>query len=145
MRTLTPLRAACRLLAAAALVTDATIHLHLAGGYDLVKASISQGTLFRIEGAVAILAAVLVLVWRHRIGDAFALVVAAAGLAAVLVYRYIDVGKLGPLPNMYEPIWFAEKSWSAVSQAVAIVALAVLLCLPTIGPGDKSRDPATVR
>jgi hypothetical protein len=141
MRTLTPLRVTCRALAAAGLVTDASIHLRLASRYDPVAASVSQGTLFRIESAVAILAAVLVVAWRHWIGDAFALGVAAAGLAAVLVYRYIDVGRLGPLPNMYEPIWYSDKTWSAIGQAVAVAALSLLLFLPAAWSGDESAGP----
>jgi len=28
--------------------------------------------------------------------------VAASALGAVLLYRYVDVGSLSPLPNMYE-------------------------------------------
>src|SRR6185437_15695305 len=94
-----------------------------------------------IEGAVAILAAVLVLLWRHRIGDAFALAVAAGGLAAVLLYRYVDVGKLGPFPDMYEPVWYAEKAWSAASQAVAVIMLGALLLLPSAAPRNEPGAP----
>ncbi|AUY47651.1 hypothetical protein [Streptomyces sp. CB01881] len=116
-----------RLLAAAGLAVDAAVHARLAGQYDAVTATISQGTLFRVEAAAASLAVLLVLLWRHRIGDAFAWLTAAAGLAAILLYRYVDVGALGPLPNMYEPIWSHDKTTSAWAQAVAVAALTVLL------------------
>ncbi|MCX4750421.1 hypothetical protein OG455_33765 [Kitasatospora sp. NBC_01287] len=132
-RTLGPaelVRGALRLLAAAGLAVDAAIHLHLADRYDPVSASISQGTLFRAEGAAAGLAVLLVLFWRHRIGDAFAWLVAVAGLAALLLYRYVDVGAHGPLPNMYEPIWYADKTRVVWAQAIAAVALTPLLLRP---------------
>ncbi|TDU03389.1 hypothetical protein EDD99_1811 [Streptomyces sp. 846.5] len=114
--------------AAAGLAVDAYIHLKLAHQYSLVASStISEGTLFRIEAAAAIIAALLVLFWRHRTGDAFAWLTATAGLAAILFYRYADPGALGPLPDMYEPIWFADKVWALIGQAVAIAALTPLI------------------
>ena len=111
-----------RLAAALGLAIDAGIHAKLAPQYDAVSASISQGTLFRIEAGAAALAVVLVLAWRRRPGDVFALLTAAAGLAALLVYRYVDVGKLGPLPNMYEPVWFSDKVWAVVGALKATVS-----------------------
>jgi len=116
-----------RLIAAVGLAIDAGIHAKLAPQYDAVNASISQGTLFRIEAGVAALAVVVVLAWRHRLGDLFALLTAAAGLAALLVYRYVDVGTLGPFPNMYEPVWFTDKVWAVIGQAMAAVSLLALL------------------
>ncbi|MEV8565907.1 hypothetical protein AB0436_10070 [Streptomyces sp. NPDC051322] len=124
-------RGVARLLAAAGLGVDAYIHAHLADQYDAVAASISQGTLFRIEAAVAALAALLVLVWRRAPADAFAWLVAAGGLALLLIYRYIDVGKLGPVPNMYEPVWFSDKKITVVAQAVTIVTAGFLLLTRT--------------
>lgn len=116
-----------RLAAALGLAIDAGVHANLAPRYDAVSASISQGTLFRIEAGAAALAVVLVLLWRRRPGDVFALLTAAAGIAALLVYRYVDVGKLGPLPNMYEPVWFSDKVWALIGQALAVLALLPLL------------------
>ncbi|MFF7990582.1 hypothetical protein ACFZDG_12440 [Kitasatospora xanthocidica] len=118
---------ALRLLAATGLAIDAAVHLHLADRYDAVTATISQGTLFRAEAAAAALAVVLVLLWRRPLGDLFAWTVAAAGLAALLLYRYVDVGALGPLPDMYEPLWFTDKTLTACAQAVATLSLTVLL------------------
>ncbi|QMU70987.1 hypothetical protein [Streptacidiphilus sp. P02-A3a] len=120
-------RLVLRLLAAVGLAIDAGIHAKLAPQYDAVSASISQGTLFRIEAGAAALAVLLVLLWRRRVGDVFALLTAAAGIAALLVYRYVDVGKLGPLPNMYEPVWFSDKVWALIGQALAVLALLPLL------------------
>lgn len=136
---MTVLSLALRGVAAAGLAVDAYVHLNLAHHYDPVASSvISQGTLFRIEAAAAILAALLVLFWRHRPGDAFAWLTAAAGLAAILFYRYVDPGALGPLPDMYEPIWFADKVWALIGQGVAIAALTPLLA-------GRRRTPGTAR
>src|SRR4051812_765913 len=100
-----------RLLVAAGLLVDAYVHLHLADQYDAVKtSSLSQGDLFRVEGIAALLAAVAVLVFRRWVTDLVALVIAAGGVAAVVLTRYVDVGAFGPVPSMYEPTWYAEKT-----------------------------------
>ncbi|MFE2377503.1 hypothetical protein [Streptomyces sp. NPDC059398] len=121
------LRALLCVLAAAGLAVDAYVHAHLADQYDPVSAGISQGDLFRIEAGLASLAALLVLVWRRAVSDVFAWLVAAGGLALILIYRFVDVGKLGPVPNMYEPVWFWDKTLVVIAQAVTIVAATLLL------------------
>lgn len=110
-----------RLVTAAALGVDAYVHADLSGRYDPIKASISQGNLFRIESAVAALLALVVLVVPRREVYAVAFLVAASALGAILLYRYNNVGQLGPLPNMYEPLWFTKKTTTAVAEAVAVV------------------------
>ncbi|MFD9128418.1 hypothetical protein [Kitasatospora sp. NPDC059571] len=123
-------RGALRVLAAAGLAVDAAVHANLAEQYDGVSASVSQGDLFRVEAAAASLAVLLVLLWRRRLGDLFALATALAGLAAILLYRYVDVGAIGPLPNMYEPLWFSDKLLAFWAQAVAAAALVPLVLVP---------------
>jgi hypothetical protein len=50
------------------------------------------------------------------------LLVSAGGLAAVLLYRYVDVGPLGPLPDMYENTWQVPgKLLSAYAEGAAVV------------------------
>ncbi|MFG2844170.1 hypothetical protein ACGF12_13510 [Kitasatospora sp. NPDC048296] len=116
-----------RLLAAAGLAVNAAVHARLADRYDAVGDSLTQGTLFRAEAAAASLAVVLVLLWRHRSGDLFAWLVSAAGFGALLLYRYVDVGSLGPLPNMHEPVWFGDKTLAVWAEGISVVALTVLL------------------
>ncbi|MFB7708275.1 hypothetical protein [Streptomyces sp. NPDC056105] len=122
-----PWRAAARILAAAGLAVNAYVHADLAARYDPVSATISQGSLFRIETALAALAALLVLFWRRSLGDVVAWLTAAGGLTALLVHRYVDVGASGPLPDMYEPLWYTEKDLVVISQVVAVVAMTLLL------------------
>ena len=116
---------------AAGLGVDAYVHLHLASSYALVKTSVvSQATLFRIEGIAAIVAAVVLLVRPHWLTALFALLVSGGGVAAVLLYTDTDPGKIGPLPDMYEPVWFTEKTNSLIAEAIAAgVALLVLALL----------------
>ncbi len=112
-----------RLVTAAALAVDAYVHADLAPAYDFAGKGISQGDLFRIEAAAAALAALLLILLGTRpLVWAYALLVAFAGTGAVLLYRYVDVGALGPLRNMYEPVWYPEKTRSAVAEATATLA-----------------------
>jgi hypothetical protein len=110
-----------RVLTAAGLAIDAYVHADLAPDYDPIRKSVSQGELFRIEAALASLAALLILAYARRLTWLLALLTAGGGLAALLVYRYMNLGTLGPLPNMYEPVWFPEKTATAIAQAVATV------------------------
>ena len=119
-----------RVLTAAALAVDAYIHADLAPSYDFTHASISQGMLFRVEaGAASLAALLLIVVGRRPMAWVFAFLVAAAGIAAVLLYRYVDVGAFGPFPNMYEPLWYAEKTRSAIAEAAGTVTALVGLLL----------------
>ncbi len=126
----TAARLLLRCAAAVGLAVDAAVHAKLAGQYDAVAAGISQGALFRIEAGAAALAVLLVLFWRRRAGDLFGWLTAAAGLAAILVYRYWNVGAFGPFPDMYEPVWFADKVWALLGQILAVLALTPLLLFP---------------
>jgi hypothetical protein len=117
------LAAGLRGATAAGLALDAVIHLQLASRYQLAApGGIGQGNLFRVEAAAAILAALYVLLRGSRPAYAAAFVVAASALGAVLLYRYVNVGALGPIPSMYEPIWFAKKTAAALAEAVSTLA-----------------------
>jgi hypothetical protein len=119
----TRLSFALAVFAALGLAYDAKVHLQLASGYDAVGSTITQGALFRIEAIVAIVTALALLVCDRRLVWLAAGLTGLAGVAAVVLYRYVDVGAIGPIPDMYEPVWFAEKTWSAVAEgAVAITA-----------------------
>jgi hypothetical protein len=65
-----------------------------------------------------------VLVIGNRTAYAAAFLVAATALAAVLLYRYVDVPAIGPIPSMYEPLWFFQKSLSAVAEGAGAVLAA---------------------
>ena len=114
-------------VAVAGLAVDAFVHFHLAPSYAVVRSStLSQGDLFRVEGTLAVIAGVALLVRPRRYTAAFAFLVAAGGTAAVLLYAYVDVGPIGPLPNMYEPFWYPEKTLSAWAEGTAALAALAL-------------------
>jgi peptidoglycan/LPS O-acetylase OafA/YrhL len=126
-----------RILAAGGLAVDAYVHADLAGQFDGNGATLTEGTLFRLQAALAALAALWVLLSGRRPAAAFALLISASALGAVLLYRYVDVGALGPLPNMYEPIWYTEKTVTAIAEAVAVVASVALLLVRTFSPSER--------
>jgi len=110
-----------RLATAAALAIDSYVHADLIDLYAHNRSDgLSQGDLFRIEAAVSALAALLVLglPWARRLVWALAFVVAASALAGVTIYANYDLGAIGPIPDMYEPSWYGEKTLTAVAEAV---------------------------
>ncbi len=130
------------MLAAAGLACDAYVHSDLAANFDANIAVLSQGTVFRVDAVFAALAGLFVLITRRRVAAVFAVLVAGGALGALLLYRYVDIGVLGPLPNMYEPAWYPEKVFSAIAEAVAIPAAAALLFLPQWRGGGLHPAPA---
>lgn len=136
------LDAVLRLATAAALVIDAVIHLQLAANYQLAApGGIGQGNLFRIESVVAIVVALYLLLRGGRLAYGVAFLVAASALGAVLLYRYVDVPALGPLPSMYEPVWFAKKTATAWAEAAGTVTAVLGLAL-TVLRGRRTPEVA---
>jgi hypothetical protein len=127
-----------RLVAALGLGVDAGIHFALApsqppGG----PGQLSQVTLFYAEGVAAAVATVLLLATGSRVVAAFAFLVAASAVGAVLLYRYVNVGPLGPLPNMYEPGWYPVKVATTIAEAVAVVGTAFGVLRPRGRPAAR--------
>jgi hypothetical protein len=111
-----------RIATATALGIDAVVHWQNASAYDAVAATVSQGELFRAEAAVAVVVGLLVLLWPRPGSWLAALLVAASALGAVLLYRYVDLGALGPLPDLYENTWQVPgKLLSAYAEGAAVV------------------------
>jgi len=133
---------ALRILTAVALFIDAGIHIHLAPGYQAGNpAGIGQGNLFLLESAAAVLAGLYVLLRGSRAAYAVAFVVAMSAFVAVVLYRYVDIPAFGPFPAMYEPVWFFEKSVSAVAEGAGAVLAAVGFVRAGRGP-SRRRPPA---
>ncbi|KJS51399.1 hypothetical protein VM98_37385, partial [Streptomyces rubellomurinus subsp. indigoferus] len=96
-------------MTAAALAVDAAVHPDLAPDYHFAPAP-THATVFRVEAAAACLAAFPVLRAGRRFAVwAFAFLVSASALGAVLPYSHVDVGALGPVPNMYDPVCYPQK------------------------------------
>jgi hypothetical protein len=115
-------------LVAAGLITSAVIHFQLAPGYQqAAPGGIGQGNLFRIQASVAILSALYVL--------------------AMILYRYVQLPAIGPIPSMYEPVWFTEKVVTAVVEGIAgVLAIAGYILLSRSGKAKAgSAAPASAR
>jgi hypothetical protein len=117
-------------IAVVGLAIDAYTHFKTADNYDLnTTGTVNQGVLFRVEASIAIVAALALIVRRTALTAAFALLVAGGGLALLLFYRYVAVGKIGPIPDMTEMVWYGQKTSAAVGEAITVVASAALLAV----------------
>jgi hypothetical protein len=128
--------------AAATLFIDAYVHVHDAGFYDAVRSSVlSQGTLFRLQAVVALAVGLVLLIRPRRLWWAVALLVLGSAFGAVLLYRYVDVGALGPLPNMFEPTWaLPGKLASAWAEGTGTALTTLGLVLSILAHRSKRRD-----
>jgi hypothetical protein len=122
-----------RVVVAAGLVVDGYVHADLAPAY----AGGGEQGLFLVEAGVAVAAALLVLASKRLTVALVAAVVAGSALAAVVVSRYVDLGPVGPLPDLYEPVWYPEKLAAAGGEAVALLAAALLLALGLRRAGSR--------
>jgi hypothetical protein len=128
---------AFRLLVAAGLLIDAAVHAHLSGRYQQAQpGGIGEGTLFAVEAASAVGAAAYLLLRHSRPAYLLAALVGIGGLAVLLLYRYFSLPAFGPIPAMYEPIWYPEKVLSAAAEGVAGFLAAVAAVL--LGGGEPS-------
>lgn len=122
------------LVALVGLGIDAYTHLHLAHLYKgNTTGTVNEGVLFQVEAGLAIAAGLWLLVRPGVLSVIATLLITGGGAAALVVYRYYDIGKIGPIPNMHEPIWFTEKEWSLVGELIAFAAALVLLGLTVAG------------
>jgi hypothetical protein len=115
-------RVVFRVLAAIALGISAYVHLHLAHLYSY-PGTITGTELFRAQGIVAAVVAVALLLTGNRWVWLAAVAIGLASFAAVMLYRYVDVGAIGPLPNMNDATWqpSPEKLLSAVAEASVVL------------------------
>ncbi len=141
-RSLFSLRTALIAIVVVGLAIDAYVHFDLASAFRFNKTStVSETDLFRAESVAAILAAVALLVRPNRYTAGFAFLVAAAGTTAVVVTRYVDIGKIGPIPSMYDPFWLPTEKWvSALGEACAALAALALFVMFSV----RTRRPVAV-
>lgn len=110
---------AMRAATAVGLAIGAYVHLDLAAAYAEAGGVISEGVLFRAEAAAALLAAAAVIATGRRACYLAGLAVAGSALAVMLLTRYVDLGQIGPFPDLYDPVWFPEKLLAAFGEGAA--------------------------
>lgn len=100
---------------------DALVHLRMAPVMDVAApGGIGGGNLFRIQGTVAAVVALLVLLLPRAWSYGLAALVGISALVPVLLYHFVDVPPIGPIPRMYDPFWSPEKVVSIVGEALAL-------------------------
>lgn len=115
-----------RVLVVAALAVDVVVHVRLADAMQLAApGGVGGGTLFYTQAAVAAVAALALLLTGHQLAYVLAGLAALSALVPVLLYTYVQVPAIGPIPSMYDPTWHPEKTASAVAEAVAVVLAVV--------------------
>lgn len=140
-----------RLVAAAAMAVVAGVHLDLAAGYALVGDQVTQGDLFRVQAGVAGVVALALLVRPARVVWLMAAAVGLASLLAVVVTVYVAIPAVGPLPRIFEPVWYAEKAIAALAAGAALLAaltglpLAVRQARPSPPPAHAAARPVQPR
>lgn len=83
-----------------ALAVEAYLHVDLAEAMQLAAPhGIGGGTLFYIHAGIALVAAILLLVTGSRFGYAVAGLAALSALVPVLLYSFVNVPALGPIPS----------------------------------------------
>lgn len=103
------------------LAVDAYIHFTLAPAMQLAAPDgLGGGFLFRAQAGGAALVAVLLLVTGRRWSYALAGLVALSALGPVLLYTFVNVPAIGPVPSMYDPLWSWQKIVSIVAEALAL-------------------------
>ena len=130
-------RLVLRVIAAACLGISAYVHLHLASRYGF-PGTISGETIFRVQGIVAATIGVLLLVTGNKWVWIAAALLGLASFTAVMLYRYVDVGAIGPLPNMYDSTW--QPSPEKLLSAIAEIAVPLLWLIDV-----SLRQPMTSR
>jgi hypothetical protein len=128
---------------AALLAIDAYVHFHDAALYDIgIGASITEGSLFRAQASVAAVVALALLVRPRWLVWLIALLVAASAAGALYLYTYVDVGRLGPLPDMYEPTWALPGKRLAAGAETAATVTALLGLVVALHARRKTSEPA---
>lgn len=114
-------------LTAAALAVDGIVHLAVAGRYAVPGGGVlAESNLFRAQALVALVVGAWVLLRPSVTSFAVAAVAAAVAAVAVITSTYLDLGSIGPLPDLYEPTWAAPGKVLSMVAEVAAVPLALL-------------------
>ena len=128
-----------RLVVACAFGVSAYVHLDLARGPWVAEGEVTLAGLFVADAVTAVAAGLWVLVRPTRPAWAAALLVALASLLALLVSTYARVPGPGPLPVLYEPVWYGEKVAAAVAAGVAVLGSAAGLVATLVARGRPVR------
>lgn len=106
---------AVRLLVAVPLAISGYLHYDLASGDLFSDGKVTLAGLFVGQAVVAVLVALWLLVRGDRLSLLAAAAVGLGSLAALLLSTWVKVPSIGPLPAVYDPIWYTQKVIAAVA------------------------------
>jgi hypothetical protein len=146
--TVAPVVRLLSVLTAAALAVDGVVHLRDAGLYAGVGGGgrLGEDTLFRVDAVAALVVALAVLLRPRPVVWGLAVLAAGSAAGAAILSTYVDLGPLGPIPDLYEPTWgLPGKALSAGAEvfgaATAGLALGRALVLRLRRPGGPAQHP----
>jgi hypothetical protein len=137
---------ALALVTAGLLAVDAYVHFDDAGLCDVAAgASLTEGTVFRAQAGVAVAVAVALLLRPHWLAWVVAVLVAAGAAGAFFLYTHVDVGRLGRLPDMYEPTWSVPSKRLTATVEIAATLTALLGLGITLHARKQHDKPGTAQ
>ena len=121
-----------RVVVLLAIAISAYTHLRLASDYDHpAGGSFTQGTLFKVQAVVALLIAITLAIRANINGWANATLLLLGSFAAVLFYRYGNLGQFLFLPDMRDKTWSSRDNLKVISTFAegggGLIALAALI------------------
>lgn len=106
---------AVRALVAVPLAVSAYLHYDLAAGPLAGDGKITLAGLFIAQAVVATIVLLWLLVRGERVALIAGALVGLGSLAALVLSTYVEIPAIGPMPAIYEPIWYAEKVVAAAA------------------------------
>jgi hypothetical protein len=129
-------------LTAASLAISAYVHLHLAKSYAY-PATITGTQLFVTQGVIALVVTAVLVVTDNRWAWVAAAVVGLASFAAVMSSRYLDIGAVGPFPDMRDTTWHPTPDKPLSAAVEALVVLFALARWAVNAWGARAEDAAS--
>ncbi len=118
-----------RVIGALALGYSAYLHFRIASDRPPLFADdkVTLSGLFVAQAVAATVVSLWVLLHGIRLAWLAFAAVALGSLAALLLSVYVEIPAFGPLPTIYEPLWYTDKVLAAIAAGVAsLVALVAL-------------------
>jgi NO-binding membrane sensor protein with MHYT domain len=120
---------ALRVVGALALGFSAYLHFKIASNDRPLfeDGGVRLSGLFVAQAIAATLVSLWVLAQGIRLAWLAFGAVAIASLVAVVMSTYVEIPAIGPLPKIYDPVWYDDKVLAAVSAGIASLVAVVAL------------------
>jgi len=118
-----------RVVGALALGFSAYLHARIASDAPPLfeDGGVTLSGLFVGQAVAATVVSLWVLVQGSRLAWLAFGVVALGSFVAVVMSTYVKIPSIGPLPVIYDPVWYTDKTLAAIAAGVATLVAAVAL------------------